>query len=169
MTYSAPTANPNTSSTSPRSAGTSNNRRSPKVIESAAIKTIAGFANSWYGGTLLIGVADDGTVHGLEDDYNTFSKRGQIGDQDLWGQHLQNLIRNRLGDYALSLTAWHFHKINGNDLARIKVNPSAHPIYDTKGKVETFWHRTPVSTLAITEDKERAHIIATRWEGKALG
>jgi len=64
-----------------------------KLIETAAIKTIAGFANSPNGGTLLIGVADDGSVHGLEDDYNTFSKRGQFGDHDLWSQHLQNLIR----------------------------------------------------------------------------
>ena len=136
-----------------------------KIIEDASIKTIAGFANSWYGGTLLIGVADDGSLHGLEDDYNTFSKHGQVGDHDLWGQHLQNLIHHRLGAYALSLVTWVFHKINGNDLARINVNPSAHPIHDTKGKTETFWHRTPVSTLAITDPKERARIIATRWGG----
>ena len=56
-----------------------------------------------------------------------------------------------------------FHKIGGNDLARINVNPSAHPIYDHKAKAETFWQRTPVSTLAITDPKERARIIATRW------
>ena len=134
-----------------------------KVIETAAIKTIAGFANSPYGGTLLIGVADDGSVHGLEDDYNTFSKRGQIGDHDLWGQHLQNLIRSRLGDYALSLVTWQFHKVNGQDLARIHIDPSAHPIYDNKGTTETFWRRTPTSTLAVTDPKERAQIIATRW------
>ena len=137
-----------------------------KIIENAAIKTIAGFANSRYGGTLLIGVADNGSTYGLEDDYNTFSKRGQIGDRDLWGQHLQNLIRNRLGDYALSLVTWVFHKTNGNDLARINISPSAHPIYDTKDKTQTFWHRTPVSTLAITDPKEKAHIIATRWGEK---
>ena len=136
-----------------------------KIIENAAIKTIAGFANSWYGGTLLIGVADDGTIHGLEDDYNTFAKRGQVGDRDLWGQHLQNLILNRLGSYALSLIDWIFHKINGNDLARININPSTHPIYDHKAKTETFWHRTPVSTLAITDEKERTQIISTRWGG----
>ena len=134
-----------------------------KVIETAAIKTIAGFANSWYGGTLLIGVADDGSIHGLEDDYNTFSKRGQLGDHDLWGQHLQNLIRARLGDYALSLVDWVFHKINGNDLARINVTAAAYPVYDRKGNPETFWQRTPTSTLAITYEKERARIIATRW------
>ena len=134
-----------------------------KVIQDAAIKTIAGFANSWYGGTLLIGVADNGSIHGLEDDYNTFSKRGQVGDHDLWGQHLQNLILNRLGPYAQSLVDWKFHKINGNDLARINVNPSAHPIYDHKTKNKTFWHRTPVSTISITNREERAHIITSRW------
>ena len=134
-----------------------------KAIETAAIKTIAGFANSWYGGTLLIGVADNGSVHGLEDDYNTFSKRGQAGNHDLWGQHLQNLIHHRLGDYALSLVDWQFHKVNGQDLARIHIDPSAHPIYDHKGQTKTFWHRTPVSTLAITDEKERARIIASRW------
>ena len=134
-----------------------------KVIENASIKTVAGFANSLYGGTLLVGVADNGSIHGLEDDYNTFTKQGQIGDRDLWGQHLQNLIHNRLGDYALSLVTWVFHKVNGNDLARINVNPSAHPIYDHKAKQEIFWHRTPVSTLAITDPKERGRIIATRW------
>ena len=54
----------------------------------------------------------------FEDDYKTFSKRGQLGDQDLWGQHLQNLIRNRLDDYALSLVTWQFHRVSGQDLAR---------------------------------------------------
>ena len=139
-----------------------------KVIETATIKTIAGFANSPYGGTLLVGVADNGSVHGLEDDYNTFSKRGTVGDHDLWGQHLQNLIHHRLGAYALSLVDWNFHKVNGQDLARIHIDPSAHPIYDHKGQQETFWHRTPVSTLAITNPKERAHIIAARWGSSRL-
>ena len=133
-----------------------------KPIETAAIKTIAGFANSHYGGTLLIGVADDGSVHGLEDDYNTFSKRGQLGDQDLWGQHLQNLIHHRLGSYALSLVTWQFHKVNGQDLARIHIDPSAHPILEGKTRQETFWHRTPVSTLAITDPKEKG-LIGFQW------
>ena len=89
----------------------------------------------------------------LEDDYNTFSKRGQVGDRDLWGQHLQNLIHHRLGDYALSLVDWKFHKIEGHDLARINIEPSAYPVYDKGGKIKTFWHRTPTSTLAITDER----------------
>ena len=134
-----------------------------RVIEDAAIKTLAGFANSPYGGTLLIGLADNGAIHGLEDDYATFSKRGQRGDRDLWGQHLQNLIRTRLGDASFALVEWEFHKVNGADLARINIEPSDYPVYDHKGKTETFWHRTPVSTISITDPKERNRIISRRW------
>ena len=131
--------------------------------ENAAVKTIAGFANSDFGGTLLIGVTDDGTVHGLEDDYATFSKRGQRGDQDLWGQHLQNLIRSRLGDSALALVTWEFHTIHGHHVARISIDPSNHPIHDRKDGNSTFWLRTPGSTIAITEAKDQDRIIARRW------
>ena len=108
-------------------------------------------------------MADDGSVHGLEDDYATFSKRGQRGDQDLWGQHLQNLIRSRLGDAAMSLVTWEFHTINGNHLARISIGPSSHPIQDHKDGQDTFWLRTPTSTIPITDPKDRDQVIARRW------
>lgn len=133
-----------------------------KIPEDAVVKTIAGFANARFGGTLLVGVADDGTIYGLEDDYATFSKRGKVGDQDLWGQHLQNLIRSRLGDAALSLVSWEFHT-NGDDIARISIDPADFPVYERKDDAETFWHRTPVGTIAITDAEERARIIARRW------
>ena len=136
--------------------------RKSRAIEDAAIKTIAGFANSPYGGTLLVGVADHGAIHGLEDDYATFSQRGQRGDRDLWGQHLQNLIRSRLGDSAGALVEWRFHKVNGDDLARISIEPAGHPVYDRKGKAETFWRRTPVGTISVTDPKERDRIISRR-------
>ncbi len=139
-----------------------------RTIQDATIKTIAGFANSPYGGTLLIGVTDTGAIHGLEDDYATFTKRGRRGDRDLWGQHLQNLIRTRLGDAAGTLVDWEFHKLNGDDLARINIEPSDYPIYDHKGKTETFWHRTPVSTISITDPKERNRIISRRWIRETL-
>ena len=98
------------------------------VMEDAVVKTIAGFANSKYGGTLLVGVSDDGSIHGLEDDYATFSKRGERGDRDLWGQHLKNLL-DRLGAAAASLVDWEFFTLDGADVCRISVEPSAHPVY----------------------------------------
>lgn len=132
-------------------------------IEDAAIKTIAGFANSYWGGTLLIGVTDDGLIHGLADDYETFSKRGQRGDHDLWGQHLQNLIRNRLGDAAFSLVTWVFETVKGHDVARIDIEPSDYPVYERRGKSKLFWYRIPASTISVEDERERSRIIARRW------
>jgi predicted HTH transcriptional regulator len=42
-----------------------------KTLEKVIVKTIAGFLNSKDGGTLLIGVADNGTILGLEGDYGS--------------------------------------------------------------------------------------------------
>ncbi len=133
-----------------------------KYLEDAIVKTVAGFANSRYGGTLLVGVTDDGKIHGLEDDYATFSKRGERGDRDLWGQHLKNLL-DRLGKAAAALVDWKFYTEDGHDIARITVDPSDHPVYETKGDKQRFWWRTPVSTDAIDDEVERDRIIARRW------
>ncbi|MCB9389072.1 MAG: putative DNA binding domain-containing protein [Acidimicrobiia bacterium] len=133
-----------------------------KYLEDAVVKTIAGFANSPYGGTLLVGVTDDGEIHGLEDDYATFSKRGERGDRDLWGQHLKNLL-DRLGKAAGTLVDWEFHTVDGGDIARISVDPSDHPVYETKSHQQAFWWRTPVSTDAVDDEAERARIIRRRW------
>lgn len=137
-------------------------REKAKYLEDAVVKTIAGFANSPYGGTLLVGVTDEGGIHGLEDDYGTFSKRGERGDHDLWGQHLKNLL-DRLGKSAASLVDWEFHTIDGGDIARISVDASDHPVYESKGDEQLFWWRTPVSTDAITDQAQRDHMIARRW------
>jgi predicted HTH transcriptional regulator len=130
--------------------------------EDSIVKTVAGFANSQYGGTLLVGVTDDGRIYGLEDDYATFTKRGERGDQDLWGQHLKNLL-DRLGKAAATLVDWEFFTINGADICRIDIDPSDHPVYETKGDQQTFYWRTPVSTDPIKDDRDLAHIITRRW------
>lgn len=95
-------------------------------LEDSVVKTVAGFANSRYGGTLLVGVTDDGRIYGLEPDYATFSKRGERGDRDLWGQHLKNLL-DRLGKAAAALVDWEFFTINFEDICRIDIDPSNHP------------------------------------------
>ncbi len=139
-------------------------RRGEKAsyLEDAVVKTIAGFANSPYGGTLLVGVTDDGAIRGLEDDYATFSKRGERGDHDLWGQHLRNLLE-RLGRYAATLVDWDFFRLESRDIVRVGVEPSDHPVFDTKGDRQVFWLRSPVSTDAVTDEHERDQIIARRW------
>lgn len=133
------------------------------IPESAIVKTIAGFLNGEFGGTLLVGVADDGAVLGLEPDYATSSKRGERGDQDLFGQHLQNILLQRLGPAATANVDWTFHTIDGNDVCRIQVTACDFPVYEMKGEEKTFWWRYPTGTTAIANELERDRIIATRW------
>lgn len=112
-------------------------------------------------------MADDGNIYGLEDDYATFSKRGERGDHDLWGQHLKNLL-DRLEAYAATLVDWEFHSVNGDEIARISVDPSRYPVFDHKGDDQTFYWRSQVGTNKITDQTQRDQIIASRWGGQAV-
>lgn len=56
-------------------------------LELASLKTIAGFLNT-KGGTLIIGLADDGTPLGVESD--------QFPNEDKMNLHLANLISTRM-------------------------------------------------------------------------
>lgn len=58
-----------------------------KTLESVVIKTVAAFANS-QGGSLLIGVNDDGSISGLEADY--LSLKG--ANPDKFELHLRDLL-----------------------------------------------------------------------------
>ena len=130
-------------------------------LEDSVVKTVAGFSNSRYGGTLLVGVTDDGRIYGLEPDYATFSKRGERGDRDLWGQHLKNLL-DRLGKAAAALVDWEFyHQFRGHLPHRHR--PVQPPVYETKGGQQVFWWRTPVSTDRIDNETESTRLIARRW------
>ncbi|MBA3738987.1 MAG: ATP-binding protein, partial [Actinobacteria bacterium] len=62
-----------------------------RLVEGATIKTIAAFLNSEFGGTLVIGVANDRSIVGLENDYATLSKEGK-DDSDLFLLHLNQLV-----------------------------------------------------------------------------
>ena len=60
-------------------------------LEQAVLKTIAAFSNA-EGGTLLIGVNDEGEVIGLDYDYTSLK-----GNRDEFELHLRNLINQNFG------------------------------------------------------------------------
>lgn len=134
----------------------------------AVVKTVAGFANAEAGGTLLIGVADDGSVHGLDDDYATFTSRDR-GMRDRFGQHLQSLLVSHLGDAAAALATWEFHSVDGRDLVRVAVRPSEFAVFAGTGEDDrTFYWRYPTGTKAVTDEGERRRLIVRRF-GVASG
>ncbi|MDQ6770232.1 MAG: putative DNA binding domain-containing protein [Gemmatimonadota bacterium] len=66
-------------------------KQDDKFVTSAVLKTIAAFLNT-EGGDLLIGVADDGSIVGIEKD--------QLDNDDKFMRHLTQVVRNGLGDRA---------------------------------------------------------------------
>jgi type I restriction enzyme R subunit len=66
-------------------------RRDDKGVTHATLKTIAAFLNT-EGGDLLLGVADDGSIVGIE--------RDQLENDDKFMRHLAQGVRNGMGDRA---------------------------------------------------------------------
>ncbi len=110
-------------------------RKSEQVI----IKTLAGFMNR-DGGTLLIGVADNGSIIGVEPDYQTLSRR----DRDAYELYLTQLIMDKLSGASQTLCHVSFEPVNGKQVCRIDVSASAREVFASPptGKEKTdFWVR----------------------------
>ncbi len=90
-----------------------------KALEGVIVKTLAGFMNT-QGGSLLIGVGDNGDILGLEADYNTLHRK----DSDGYTQTITSLISEKMGTPACRLVRIIFHRHEGKEVCRIIVMPS---------------------------------------------
>jgi predicted HTH transcriptional regulator len=126
-------------------------------LQLVILQAVAGFLNN-RGGTLLIGVADDGSIVGLEPDYRTLRKPNRDGFALL----LTDLLLGALGkDLAPSLAAT-FHVVDGKDLCRLTIAPSPRPAFLRYGSEEAFYLRTGNSTRRLST-REAVEYCRTRW------
>jgi len=141
-----------------------------KPLETASLKTIAAFLNSPAGGTLLIGVADNATVVGLDSDYASLAKEGK-DNADLFQLHLTQIVQTSMGDAATANVSTQIHTIDGNSLCRVHVKPSAFPVEaevtllkdGQHWKKTAFYIRLNNKTHEITDADEKQKYIAQRW------
>ena len=132
--------------------------RTNRLLEGVVLKSLAGFLNSKHGGTLLIGVADDGEIIGLENDYQTLKKQNQDGFE----QAIMTAIAANLGADLCSHVSILFHVIANKTICRLIVSPSARPVYINQGNTPKLYVRTGGATrdLNIQEALEFAPM---RW------
>lgn len=95
-----------------------------KDLELVIVKTIAALMNS-DGGTLLIGVADNGTVLGLEPDYSTIGKK----NADAYENWLMTRLLESIGRDRTRLIRVSFHRIEGREICRVDVERSRRPVF----------------------------------------
>ena len=117
-----------------------------KELMHSVVKTIAGFANA-AGGTLLIGVADDKEITGLElDDYS--------GDHDAYYLKIGDKVNECLTKLAGTLLDMKILKMeNSKEVCVITVKPSSEAIYCRNNKIkpnhEWFFVRQMAKTEAL--------------------
>lgn len=137
------------------------------AMETVIAKTVAAFMNSG-GGTLLIGVDDNGRLIGMGPDYSTLktpdSDRFELWIRDMWGQ--------RMGTNAAALPRLDFAEASDpqegyerQEVCRVTIPPSPHPVYlrGPKGKGEAeLWVRVGNSTRRL-EVADAVQYVSIRW------
>jgi hypothetical protein len=130
-----------------------------KALERVVLKTLTGFLNSSVGGTLLIGVADNGEILGLENDYQTLKKPGQDGFE----QTVMTAISTNLGGDLCSFVHVLFHVLDNKDVCRLIVSPSIRPVFLTQSNTPKFYLRTGGATRDLNI-QEALSYVSGRWE-----
>ncbi len=118
-------------------------------IEHSVLKTIAAFMNT-KGGTLIIGVKDDGTAIGLEPD--------KFDNEDKYHQHLDNLIHDRIGPHSYLYIHSHFDNYENEKVLIVECIASKTPMYVKENSVQKFYIRTGNSTNELSGNQEREYI-----------
>lgn len=124
-----------------------------RELEDAIARTIVGFLNH-AGGSLLIGVTDDGTICGLEADYRTL----RDGNRDGFERMIIGLVRSRIGGDACPLVHVTFHARDGRDLCRVIVEPAGYPAYFHDGATSRLFVRTGNSTRELDVREAMDHV-----------
>ena len=128
-----------------------------RALEGVIMKTLAGFMNA-DGGSLLLGVADDGSIVGLEKDFQTLSRK----DSDGYTQSLMGTVAETLGTPACRLLRILFYRHESQEVCRIIVLPSPVPIYVGEDNHSRFYIRTGSGTREM-ELQEAVSFIKSKW------
>ncbi len=119
-------------------------------MENSALKTLVGFLNSKGGGTLFIGVTDDGIALGIDAD--------SFETEDKMYLHLNNLVKDRIGAKHMLYIHPHFDDYDDKRVLVVKCLPARSPVYLKEGNEERFYIRSVAATLELKGDQAQGFI-----------
>ncbi len=133
-------------------------------LELVVAKTLAALLNA-EGGVLLIGVADDGSVTGIEDDYPLL-KRPTPDAFELW---LRDLVIKTLGTHAATSIHVEIAAVEGRDVCKVTCARVTRPVFlrTAKGQPAQLYARIGNSTRELDVEEALAYC-RERWGGWAL-
>jgi len=120
-----------------------------KKMEHSVLKTIAAFMNT-DGGTLLIGVEDDGKILGIEND--------NYKNKDNYHRHFTNLIREYAGEEHLPYIKSDIIPFEDKNILKVDCRPSKKGVFLRVDNDEEFYVRTGPSTVKLQGSKLVSYI-----------
>jgi type I restriction enzyme, R subunit len=129
-------------------------RQDDKNVTHAALKTIAAFLNT-DGGDLLIGVADDGAVIGIE--------RDRLDNDDKFMRHLAQVVRNGLGERAGTCIDPKAQDVEGKTVCVVSCQRSPEPVFlkwkgMEAGPEGDFFVRSGPGTVRLSAESTKEYI-----------
>ena len=118
-------------------------------MELAVLKTLAGFLNT-NGGTLIVGVSDDGSPIGIETD--------GFPNEDKMGLHLVNIVKSRMGIQAMTSLHAHFDDHDDCRVMVVKCRRAPSPVFVKDGETERFYIRTGPSTTELSASQTQEYV-----------
>ena len=128
-----------------------------KDLRFSVLKTIAAFLNT-AGGTLVIGVEDDGHILGLAQDLRIMQN-----SKDRFEQTLMNLIHDRIGAEFAPFIKVRFEEIEGQTVCVVDVDKAPEPAFMEGPRGKEFYVRLGNTTRAL-DPEEAVRYIQMNWE-----
>lgn len=128
-----------------------------KKLEYVIAKTISAFLNT-DGGTLIIGVDDDGNILGLEKDFKTLSKQNKDGFE----LHLRQIIKKYLGENFEKYIKITFPKVDEKEICVVKILKSGRPVFVQYEGDEQFFVRNGNSSIPKSR-REQSEYEKLHW------
>lgn len=124
-----------------------------KHLSVPIIKNVAAFMNT-AGGTLLVGIDDDGNVLGLDADFAVMKKPNPDGFELIFNNAFAQMIGAELRPFVqLSFPA-----IEGKTICLIAVRPATSPVYFRHQGKEEFYIRAGNASQPLSVSKATAYI-----------
>ena len=125
--------------------------RADRRIELSVLKTLAGFLNTG-GGTLIVGVSDNGMPEGIEVD--------GFPSEDKMSLHLTNIVTSLMEPGAQSMTAMrvHFEDHEDSRVLVVRCARSSGPVFVKEDKIKRFYVRTGPSTRELSGTEMQTYI-----------
>ena len=128
-----------------------------RVITESVLKTVAGFLNAG-GGTLAVGIADDGEILGIQPDLDMKNMDG-----DRYVNSLTNVIERSLGPLASTMAKIRLEAVDGVQVALVHVTPSTEPVYAKVSKRNRAFFVRVNNSTRVLEGADLVGYVKQRW------